>query len=114
MQNMIEPIKKSPRDVLNQLQNSEIGSYEHFEQHYPPVLPLETYLKLERRRKELRILEQSENGSNVMSSPNAAETRNFLAECEHIHNKTLFDCINDSLLQFKPYAKDGEPLPWSR
>jgi hypothetical protein len=26
------------------------------------------------------------------------ETRNFLAECEHIHNKVLFDCINDSLL----------------
>jgi hypothetical protein len=52
MQNMLEPIKKSPRDVLNQLQNSEIGSYEHFEQHYPPVLALETYLKLERRRKD--------------------------------------------------------------
>lgn len=112
MHNMLEPIKKSPRDVLNQLQNSEIGSYEHFEQHYPPVLALETYLKLERRRKDLRMLEQSE-GSN-MSSPTAAETRNFLAECEHIHNKTLFDCINDSLLQFKPFSKDGEPLPWSR
>ena len=97
MQNMLEPIKKSPRDVLNQLQNSEIGSYEHFEQHYPPVLALETYLKLERRRKDQRMLEQSEGGSN-MSSPSAAETRNFLAECEHIHNKTLFDCINDSLL----------------
>ena len=26
----------------------------------------------------------------------------------------LFDCINDSLLQFKPFGKDGEPLPWSR
>lgn len=38
----------------------------------------------------------------------------LLAECEHIHNKVLFDCINDSLLQFKPYGKDGEPHPWSR
>ena len=38
----------------------------------------------------------------------------LLAECEHIHNKVLFDCINDSLLQFKPYGKDGEPLPWGR
>ena len=26
----------------------------------------------------------------------------------------LFDCINDSLLQFKPFGKEGEPLPWSR
>jgi hypothetical protein len=38
----------------------------------------------------------------------------LIAECEHIHNKVLFDCINDSLLQFKPYGKEGEPLPWSR
>lgn len=38
----------------------------------------------------------------------------MLAECEHIHNKVLFDCINDSLLQFKPYGKEGEPLPWGR
>jgi hypothetical protein len=70
-------------------------------------LPLETYLKLERRRKDHMIQEQAE-------TKEGNETRNFLAECEHIHNKVLFDCINDSLLQFKPYAKDGEPLPWSR
>lgn len=38
----------------------------------------------------------------------------LIAECEHIHNKVLFDCINDSLLQFKPYGKDGEPQPWTR
>ena len=23
--------------------------------------------------------------------------KNFLAECLHIHNKIIFDCINDSL-----------------
>jgi hypothetical protein len=40
--------------------------------------------------------------------------RILIAECEHIHNKVLFDCINDSLLQFKPYGKEGDPLPWSR
>jgi len=40
--------------------------------------------------------------------------RILIAECEHIHNKVLFDCINDSLLQFKPYGKEGEPLPWTR
>ena len=38
----------------------------------------------------------------------------LVAECEHIHNKVLFDCINDSLQQFKPFGKDGEPMPWSR
>jgi hypothetical protein len=40
--------------VLNQLQNSEIGSYDHFETNYPSVLPLDLYLKLEKRRKENR------------------------------------------------------------
>jgi len=40
--------------------------------------------------------------------------RILIAECEHIHNKVLFDCINDSLLQFKPYGKEGEPVPWGR
>lgn len=40
--------------------------------------------------------------------------RVLIAECEHIHNKVLFDCINDSLLQFKPYGKEGEPLPFQR
>jgi hypothetical protein len=112
--NILEPISRNPREVLNQLQNSEIGSYEHFEQHFPQVLPLETYLKLERRRKDLRNLEQEAAPNVDLQTSHAVEHRNFLAECEHIHNKVLFDCINDSLLQFKPYSKDGSPLPWSR
>ena len=93
----MEPISKNPREVLNQLQNSEIGSYEHFESHFPPVLPLETYLRLERRRKELRVAAQDSANSDLQSTQ-SLEARNFLAECEHIHNKVLFDCINDSLL----------------
>lgn len=113
MSNIMEPLTKNPREVLNQLQNSEIGSYEHFENHFPPVLPLETYLRLERRRKDLRNASAAEQNTDLQSTQ-ALEARNFLAECEHIHNKVLFDCINDCLLQFKPYGKDGAPLPWSR
>jgi len=40
--------------------------------------------------------------------------RNFLSECAHIHNKVLFDTINDSLQQFRPHGKDGPPMQWSR
>jgi hypothetical protein len=40
--------------------------------------------------------------------------KNFLAESQHIHNKVLFDCINDSLSQFRPHGKDGAPMAWSR
>ena len=39
--------------------------------------------------------------------------KNFLAECQHIHNKVLFDCINDSLQQFRPHGKEGAPQQWS-
>jgi len=62
---------------------------------YPPVLPLELYLKLEKRRKESRESRDRE----ISSSENV--DRGLVGECEHIHNKVLFDCINDSLLQFK-------------
>lgn len=89
--------------MLNQLQNSEIGSYEHFEPNYPVVLPLDLYLRLERRRKEQRERELQEQVGKAGQNLTAQQLhdRNFLAECEHIHNKVLFDCINDALLQFK-------------
>jgi len=72
------------------------------------VLSLDLYLKLEKRRKESR-----ENPSRMMQDrPDGlfdfervtedelkedGVNKNFLAECQHIHNKVLFDCINDSL-----------------
>jgi hypothetical protein len=87
------------------MQNSEIGTYEHFQVHLPPVLSLDLYLKLEKRRKESRELAtaQSPDGRFEFEKVNEEELmedgvdKNFLAECQHIHNKVLFDCINDSL-----------------
>lgn len=85
------------------------------------MLPLKLYLTLEKKRKAAREAEAkdtkekeaAEKGVSVEELKKDAP-QNFDAECEHIHNKVLFDCINDSLLQFKPFGKDGEPLPWSR
>ena len=62
-------------------------------------------MKLEKRRKESRDsrLSQSRDGRfdfEQVTDEDLAEDgvdRNFLAECSHIHNKVLFDCINDSL-----------------
>ena len=116
---LYKPLSREALAVLKQLQNSEIGSCEHFDETYPQVLPLKLYLALEKKRKarreeetkEAREKAAAERGITVeeLKSP-----QNFDAECEHIHNKVLFDCINDSLLQFKPFGKEGEPLPWSR
>ena len=120
MRNLGQPLSRDAVQMLYQLQNSQIGSCEHFDETYPQVLPLDLYLTLERRRKERREEEhrkrqEQQNGVQAEDQANRDEVfRNFLAECEHIHNKVLFDCINDSLLQFKPYGKEGKPVPWSR
>jgi hypothetical protein len=77
------------------------------------VLPLDLYLTLEKRRKETRERNNAESPQATAGSQTEM-LRILIAECEHIHNKVLFDSINDSLLQFKPYGKEGEPLPWTR
>lgn len=69
-------------------------------------MPLKLYLKLEQRRKakreevarEVREREAAERGMTVEELQKLVPIQNFDAECEHIHNKVLFDCINDSLL----------------
>ena len=50
--NINTPLSRYALEILNQLQNSKIGSYEHFEANYPAILPLDLYLKLEKRRKK--------------------------------------------------------------
>ena len=90
------------------MQNDEIGNYDHFHQILPPVLALDLYLRLEKRRKESRDLRNASDGSNpdgrfdfdaVTNEELRQDSvdRTYLSECQHIHNKVLFDCINDSL-----------------
>jgi hypothetical protein len=117
-------VPKNPMESLFLMQNSEIGSYEHFQSNSPSVLSLDLYLKLEKRRKESRdnpnaLKPGSPDGGFDFDRIDEEElkgdgvNKNFLAECQHIHNKVLFDCINDSLQQFRPNGKDGTPTVWS-
>ena len=78
------------------------------------MLPLKLYLTLEKKRKAKRELDANEAREKEAAdrgvSPEELKRdvpQNFDAECEHIHNKVLFDCINDSLLQFKPFGKEA-------
>jgi len=41
------------------------------------------------------------------------ENQSMLAEWENIHNKVLFDAVNDALDEFRPYGLKGPPSPWS-
>lgn len=36
----------------------------------------------------------------------------FLLELEHIHNKVLYDALNEALDYFRPFGLNGYPLPW--
>lgn len=104
-----KPQSKDPLEHLFHMQNSEIGSYEHFQSQSTSVLSLDLYLKLEKRRKESRenpaliAAGGSPDGGFDFDKVDEEELRadgvhkNFLAECQHIHNKVLFDCINESL-----------------
>ena len=56
------PMTKNHTTLLNQLQNTEIGSCEHFNENFPQILPLDLYLTLEKRRKEARELQMDQNG----------------------------------------------------
>jgi len=37
----------------------------------------------------------------------------MISEADHIHNKAIFDCVNEALNQARPYGIAGEPMPWS-
>ena len=69
------------------------------------MLSLDLYLKLEKRRKESREAKDPAMPNGLFDFENVNEDelkeekvdKNFLAECQHIHNKVLFDSVNDSL-----------------
>lgn len=37
----------------------------------------------------------------------------MISEADHIHNKAIFDCVNEAMNNIRPYALNGEPMPWS-
>lgn len=80
-----------------------------------PVLSVEIYLDIE-RRKEYVLLADSVSEideSHTSNKPELIEQQSMLAEWENIHNKVIFDAVNDALDEFRPYGLKGPPAPWS-
>ena len=50
------------------------------------------------------------NGENLAQEENLSE---LLSESDHIHNKAIFDAVNEALNSVRPYGALGEPMPWS-
>lgn len=49
----------------------------------------------------------------MKDSYDLGNTQSFIAELENIHNKAIFDAINEALDGMRPYGLKGPPLPWS-
>ena len=45
--------------------------------------------------------------------PKDPKHENWLIEWSNIHNKCIFDAVNDALDYYRPYSLNGPPLPWS-
>ena len=102
------PLNRDPLFVLGQLQTEPEDYFKDLDQDLvQTVLPIEIYVEIEKNRKE-----KAENKRfNESSSMNE---NNYLAiQWSNIHNKCIFDVINDALDYFRPYNIKGIPLPWS-
>lgn len=87
------PIPNSPLEMLSKMQENEIGTAV-IPDIPPSILPIDLYLEMEKQITD-RALDQSSQ------------------EAQHIHNKMIFDSVNESLQKFRVYGEAGEPMPWS-
>lgn len=83
------------------------------------MLPINTYLDLEKKREEeLEAegeIEESENSTNLFnyfSKNSSAKNKDILSESLHIHNKAIFDAYNEALSFSRLYGGKPAPLPW--
>ena len=53
-----------------------------------------------------------DNGGDLPSDYESEDS--IMAEWENIHNKVIFDCLNEMLDSYRPYGLKGPPLPWSQ
>ena len=70
------------------------------------------------RRKEYVLLADSvseidESNLSGNTKPELIEQQSMLAEWENIHNKVIFDAVNDALDEYRPYGLKGPPAIWS-
>jgi hypothetical protein len=96
------PLRRAPLDMLNKMQEVEIGSIIDLEfTVFPELLNVNLYLNIENSR-----------DSNTQAS-NSRDANQLIIEAEHIHNKMIFDAANEALQKYRPYGLKGAPMPWS-
>jgi hypothetical protein len=111
------PICKNPFEVLYNLQRMDIGDFEMVSEESTSmanILNVDLYLTLEKAREDVlhEAIEAARKEQERLASQED-ELTELVAESEHIHNKAVFDCVNEALNMFRPYGARGEPMPWS-
>ena len=96
------------------------------------ILNVQLYLTLEKERESVSLLYICE--SNPYSSIliqvikeaieqikmqsqeeiDEEELTEMISEADHIHNKAIFDCVNEAMNMVRPYGIQGEPMLWSK
>lgn len=111
------PICKNPFEILYNLQRMDVGDFEMVSEESTSmanILNVDLYLTLEKAREELfhEAIEAARRETERLAT-NEEEITELVAESEHIHNKAIFDSVNEALNLFRPYGPRGEPMPWS-
>lgn len=105
VESISQPLNRDALLFMGHLQNEDT---DYFADMSPivtqPVLSVDLYLDIERNRKILSLKGPPENQQHEA----------FLTEWSNIHNKCIFDAINDALDYYRPYGVKGPPLPWSK
>ena len=106
------PIYKNPLIVLSNLQRANIGQANQTGQldltnTLSSILNVQLYLTLEKARENvireaLQQINEATNGENMAQDDNLSE---LLSESDHIHNKAIFDAVNEALNMVRPYAQ---------
>lgn len=80
--------------------------------YQPPVLPVDMYLQIEKER--YRTYQRKNLGEEIGEKINMSpENVSFNVEVENIHNKAIFDGLNEALDGMRPYGLRGPPVAWS-
>lgn len=94
------PLGPTPKELLRYMHyqdEDEIKSEDSQDYQHQAILLTEHFTSLEKQLMEEGVVDSSDE---------------FLLELEHIHNKVIFDALNEALDFFRPYGLNGYPYPW--
>jgi len=85
-------VSKSFKEVLENIQsNKNMRISMQLPHDVQPIIPINVYLDIEKEKSNKKVL----------------------AGYEQIHDKAIFDSVNEALNLIRPYGLNGEPFPWS-